>query len=384
MPTPNVDPTLPWSVYSTITHDLNFFALTWFRTSSGRLLAGGRNFVAGSAQIMRSSADHTTWATVLDVVGGVSRGVHAIVELPSGRLVAMLQDGTGAPTLPNAFYVSDDDGATWVLLGTLTIGATNYMTFSNVGRQQLTAWSTTVWTVPAVVVPGAAPTVILRTADGGVTWAVAQTLFVGAVEFTDVPASLESGVGLTGVFDGANPNPSGLYRSPDVGATWTLVLNPDPVITQNYRGGFVRRASTGTVLVGGVSGAAAMVRRSLDAGLTWGAVIAPFGSYVSGFYDINAGQGVLATSANARLVYRSLDDGVTWGLVADLTPFALVSNLLGFLALPDRILLGNETRALYSSGLAFPSGGDSAGKRRGRRLGDFAVGQAAHGAIHSR
>ncbi len=161
--------------------------------------------------------------------------------------------------------------------------------------------------------------VVLKTTDGGATWARVRVPDADSLEFRDVAAFSQDSVYLLAAGPGTR---SRILRTTDGGASWTTqYLNTDPrafydcfAFWDTNRGVAVSDAVEGRLIV----------RRTADAGAHW-AVLPPAalpaalpgdGAFAaSGTCVITLGSrpGWIATGApTGSRVYRSTDAGVSW------------------------------------------------------------------------
>jgi len=161
---------------------------------------------------------------------------------------------------------------------------------------------------------GTTPLGAFKSADAGVTWnAINNGIALSSNDGTDIYGHLSIVTSLnvsqlwvdpkspSAIFASAG---QGLYRSPDAGATWTLSLG-----INSFRGFLAFDPFTpGTIYAQGVQ-----VEKSTDEGLTWTPTSWPVGAvvpdplhkgtlYVTGSYSSGAG------------LYQSTDGGNTWNL----------------------------------------------------------------------
>ena len=130
-------------------------------TTSGILYAGIQDG-AGAAHVYKSLDSGKTWTpTALNLPGLL---VSALVQLPGGRLVIGLRDGSGGLRGKNntgAVYYSDDDGAHWTM--STGAGSTAVASIAFNGTNTLVALTTT------------GTTAALFTSADGITWTAGAT-----------------------------------------------------------------------------------------------------------------------------------------------------------------------------------------------------------------
>ena len=177
---------------------------------------------------------------------------------------------------------------------------------------------------------------VARSTDGGATWQVlAVSTFANRVINSIVPTAISTG-GLGGqvVLAGTLFDGGGVYRSVDGGTTFTRIsgtnglpnagiasLVADPTNTSSFY-------TSVSATVGSGSAAVAGVYRSADVGQTWTAVT-PLPSGLSTSYrillSVSRTTGVLYameinSSGSLSAVFRSADQGLTWNSMGAPTP----------------------------------------------------------------
>lgn len=247
--------------------------------------------------------------------GYIPRGArnNAIHEIERINRVARQQHRgpLTAAAAPNANAAAAMDSATWTLIGPRPTGAGSISVTS--GRVNAIAID------PRdnnIVYIGAAEGGVWKTIDGGVNW----------TPLTDDQASLASGAI---AIDPQNPDTvyvgtgeenfsvdsyfgAGILKSTDAGATWTNTVGP---FLRDVIGAVaVSPSITGLVLCAARSG----VWRSEDGGATWSLALA--GTATSLMFDPRDGTSVFAALGNTRGsvtngVYHSNDGGLTWLLL---------------------------------------------------------------------
>jgi hypothetical protein len=193
---------------------------------------------------------------------------------------------------------STDGGTTWAQLGTKDLAGQNIMAVAETGNTILTA---------SRFFPGGTTTAvqgIWRSTDTGKTFTI-----VSGANGTGLPAGGVSDV----VADPFNTGTyyawvltQGIYKSTDSGATWTKVLPKAATVDANNDNGRIA-VSNGAVFFGIVeSGTASNVFRSADGGTTWTSLGVPataINSVGSGSFQF----ALAADPSNNNLVYISGD-----------------------------------------------------------------------------
>ena len=208
--------------------------------------------------------------------------------------------GSGHPDLrsglpnPLGLILSRDGGRTWTQR-------------SLAGVADLHALTTTGGDGPVLLAWDAIASSLLRSVDGGETWATVPSdalAATGGVLALDAHASAPDRV-----FAGTA---NGLWRSEDAGTTWRATgLAGAPVTT-------VRRLSDGTLWAFAITPDGGALRRSHDDGDTWMRVAAPIadGAYASAIASPGEAPGVVFVATSTADVLRSGDDGATWTALA--------------------------------------------------------------------
>jgi photosystem II stability/assembly factor-like uncharacterized protein len=178
---------------------------------------------------------------------------------------------------------SADGGATWALATVPTLVTLTGVCFADAQHG---------WAVGH-------DAVILHTEDGGITWTVQYQGDDLEASFLDVgflDAQTGFAIGAYGL----------LLATADGGRTWT----PRRVIDQDY---FLNRLTigpNGTLYIAGEHGT---LLRSADRGATWASIAAPYDGSFYGILPLGP-RTLLAYGLRGR-IYRSEDDGDTWQLV---------------------------------------------------------------------
>jgi photosystem II stability/assembly factor-like uncharacterized protein len=285
-------------------------ATSVYSLASGPNGTGGRYVYAGTSggNVFRSNDDGMSWTGASTPTSGVTGIVLSVTG--SGTVLA----GTG-----NGIYRSTNFGASWTRAATMygfsfaRNGSTLYAgTSSGVHRSSddgatWTAINSGIqftWVnAVAAVSNGSGVTLfagaggVLKSTDNGATWAPASNgiTSIGVSALATVP----NGSGGSDLYAGTN---QGVFRSSDLGASWTDVSFPYSIVRA------LEVTPTGTILAGTEND----VFRSTDGGATW--------------VDRNAGtapldfaknlQGAQGTSVFAGTspvgISKSTDDGLTW------------------------------------------------------------------------
>jgi photosystem II stability/assembly factor-like uncharacterized protein len=167
---------------------------------------------------------------------------------------------------------------------------------------------------------------LLKSTDAGATWQNIQSPFVTGGTSVRI-AALDIYPSNDNVLLAATTRTagSGIYRSTDAGATWTLVYSGGPTFAVR----FLPNSPNTAVAVGfDVNLDQQVILRSTDAGVTWQVIIHASPDF--GFGDLTAqGSIALGTGHNtiyaalggntAALLYKSTDAGATWTAVNNKT-----------------------------------------------------------------
>ncbi len=290
--------------------------MNWSATYSGAYVSdivsldSGVDLAVGSgALLQRSTDDGLTWTSV---VTGDRQSLQAIADVDASTAVAVGVSGrirrtadagvtwniVPSPVSINLYGVAFAGGASSAnglavgASGTILRTGDNGRTWSVVGSwPALGDLHSVTWPSSGVVI-AAGDNGMLRSIDGGATWATVAGFtpnsFLTSVAFGD-PAT-----GLVGSLQGQ------IWRTTDGGATWNSVAAKPDVVAIVFPSPTtaIALANDGTSL------------RSTDGGVTWTTLGAPFGivGYFSGvtFRDANFGIAV------GRYVYQTNDGGLTW------------------------------------------------------------------------
>jgi photosystem II stability/assembly factor-like uncharacterized protein len=178
-------------------------------------------------------------------------------------------------------YASTDDGYTWVVRNNGLPDEPNITAFGAIGDRLFAA---------------SYPDEIFTSTNGGVNWVSTQSglekEFVKC--FTALGADLYIATGGS-IF-------SGLYRSTDLGASWSKVDGP-------FEGRYLRIVSArGNNLYAGTTTMGLF--RSSDGGVSW--VSANSGIPDDFIYDIGQSDAAMFVAAGGLGIFRSTDDGISW------------------------------------------------------------------------
>jgi hypothetical protein len=146
-----------------------------------------------------------------------------------------------------------------------------------------------------------------------------QSLSIGALEFDPTDASnqtLVAGIGRASSFLGDGGARTGLLRTTNGGATWTVVDGGGVLAGANIWG----VAPRGNTIV--IATTNQGIRRSTDGGATWTTISGAAGTGLptGGSFDLASdptNQARLFTNAGANGIFRSTDTGATWTLVSN-------------------------------------------------------------------
>ena len=189
-------------------------------------------------------------------------------------------------------FRTTDGGATFEQLGDITHVDTLGIDFSDPARSTM-------------LVGKHEQPILLRSTDGGETWAEVQGLPDG-IGYAAFPLVLDADTYLLGTNSGAS---SGIFRSADAGATWTKVfdqpVNGAPLLT-----------SDGRILW--IPGAGGSLIESTDQGATWTETDAPVRGTWTGVVEVAGGRLVALSDSNVMV---SDDGGVAWQPVGPALPY---------------------------------------------------------------
>lgn len=271
-----------WTTVLTVAGGFN--CVVFDEAGSEIALATSRGSATGSGAIHRSTDGGLTWTTVLSGMNATGASAANGAVFLNGNF-AIASDLT--PNGGRKFYYSSDAGLTWTQSAT-TIGATTGDSIKDcylfaTGEGLMVANST------------AGPTLIhiRRSTDFGVTW---PTNLMSGTVFG--PAGVY-GCEATGVAFARDT--TGVYRSTDKGATWSLVTLPFAV---GVNVPISRRFTSEWYGAEQVTGA---IWKSTDNGLTWSVVIPAIGTGPGGINSISinsSGLGVVLLSTNFAYVFQ--------------------------------------------------------------------------------
>ena len=225
------------------------------------LLMGGMDNEGYKNDTWRSYDNGATWTLVNESTGWSARGLHTSVVLPDGSVVLM--GGMDAGGVMNDTWRSSDNGSTWVQVN------------ASAGWSPRSLPTSVLLPDGGIVLMGGAGSGgpmndTWRSSDGGATWTQLNPA-AGWIERMDHRSVLlpDGSIVLIGGMDSADNRMNDTWRSPDGGATWTLV---------NESGGWIGSIGhtnvvlpDGSILLMEVNGGAMnnAVWRSPDAGATW-------------------------------------------------------------------------------------------------------------------
>jgi len=146
-----------------------------------------------------------------------------------------------------------------------------------------------------------------------------QSLSIGALEFDPTDASnqtLLAGIGRASSFLGDGGARTGLLRTTNGGATWTVVDGGGVLVGANIWG----VAPRGNTLV--IATTNQGIRRSTDGGATWTTISGGAGTGLptGNSFDLASdptNQARLFTNAGTNGIFRTTDTGATWTLVSN-------------------------------------------------------------------
>jgi photosystem II stability/assembly factor-like uncharacterized protein len=207
-----------------------------------------------------------------------------------------IYDGAGV-------FVTTDNGNTFASLGSVASNDLVSVDFSDPNRQTI------------LVGAHETPRVLFRSTDGGMTFTnIGANLPDGS--YCTLPILIDSQVHLVGCYGGTGT--SGIYRTPDGGATWANV-------STSGGGAAPLRASDGSIYWVGPSDQG--LTRSTDDGQTWiDTGVAPF--VLSTTTPVELPDGRIATIGASHAIVASGDHGKTWNLVSTVPPYLDASGLI--------------------------------------------------------
>jgi photosystem II stability/assembly factor-like uncharacterized protein len=166
---------------------------------------------------------------------------------------------------------------------------------------------------------------ILKSTDGGATWAILDTSAFGTLAISHIAVDPDAPNIVTASTGNLRGSPTGyLYRSTDAGATWSQALdqagcwtdiaigakNPTSGQRYYYASGFKAPGASG----------AGLLYRSSDQGASWLRLQAPVTSANQQGIDVCCSpvnvQTVYLLSGGDKRVYKSTDAGVTWTTIS--------------------------------------------------------------------
>lgn len=203
--------------------------------------------------------------------------------------------GSGHPDLrsglpnPLGLIVSQDGGRTWTQRSLGGVADLHALTVTGGDRPALLAWD-------------ALANALLRSADGGATWATlpsdALAAAGGVLALDARPTDAERVFAATA---------RGLWRSEDSGATWFPTGLQGPPVTA------VRQLDDGALWAFAIAPGGGL-QRSRDGGATWTRVAAPIGAdaYATAIAAAAVDPDVMFVATSTAGILRSEDAGATW------------------------------------------------------------------------
>src|SRR5262249_40925436 len=154
---------------------------------------------------------------------------------------------------------------------------------------------------------------LLKSTDGGSTWTLLGAATFAGAAFSDVrvdPSNPDivlaaTGHGFAGKFDTSPPAipPTGLLRSTDGGATWSLRLAGEATDLEVHPTNFDQQyAGLGELFGDAANG----VYRSLDGGVSWTPVDGPWNGLTGGVGRVE----IAIAPSNPSVVYVSIQDAL--------------------------------------------------------------------------
>lgn len=266
--------------------------------NTGTILVLGTTGVGGAATRCLRYPFGVALPTETVVLGAGDQATRLALDDKIGRYYALLNDLAAPPD--GSIRYSDNEGATWT-------SSTTAITTDVPVEILVTADGTVV-----VLATFTNNIVAWTSIDNGVSFTRGTPLALGAT--LNLPTGLVEDT-LTGNIL-AGTNGTGIVRSSDKGATWSVISAQVPDVTHLVE---VFEGSKQVFYYGGDQGGGttAKIFKSVNAGVTWVEVKSIAGGGFKKILVTASGvlYAVLKTSITVSSVYQSIDNGATWSLL---------------------------------------------------------------------
>lgn len=291
-----------------------------------------------------------TWLTQATGFTTASRGIQNVSIVNPNVVWASAYDGSGGSAVVQEFTRTLNGGTTWTPGVYNAPGISGYSTSNLFALNKDTAWV-------AMYNGTSGGGKIIRTNNGGSTWAVQSTATFAA------PAGFGNFVHFFNANEGVcMGDPNGgffeIYTTTNGGTNWTRVVTgniPAPLSASEYGLVNIYTANGNTIWFGTTQG---RIFKSTNKGATWTVSSTPYASniYVQGIAFRDAMNGLAigvngTSSANAGII-KTTDGGATWTM--------LTTAFTGGLDAKSTISYVPGTRATYVIGSVYQAGPGSA------------------------
>ncbi len=165
---------------------------------------------------------------------------------------------------------------------------------------------------------------LIKTYDGGNSFSQTNLLFSGII--TEIYfSSLSQGFISTINEISANTHVSSIYRSIDLGETWTTVYSDTMVNVSGSNHRRINKIHLVDDLTGYAVGGNGLFLKTTDGGITWNSTFIPPFTALSGLYFTSSSVGFIN---NAGGIYMTMDGGITWS-VQNVFPLSII-NFISF------------------------------------------------------
>jgi len=277
------------------------------------------NVIAATGALYKSTNGGGSW-TYQNVPGGCYAQDVAYSTLDPQKMLAVGYVYT--PTAHFGVYRTTNGGSSW---DTASVDTMSYSMGYSVAFDPVDA------NVAYCGGYNGTPTVVFKTADGGVSWARIETGFNGYYCYAMHVSPLNHNIVLAGSYY------TGILRSTDAGATWSQVATYQPIYA------FAAKPGQEATIYAGTDNALYV---SNDTGLTWAAVASPPPGIWGRTVLVTAGPIYFGSKSG---FFSSTDQGASWTPLIDDVAFAKVQTMTLAAGEPEGVWIEYKDEAVFRS-----------------------------------